>query len=775
MGETITGLPRSAEEKTWELLSLLSDVQPSPGKDSQWLAVCPGHDDSKPSLSIGVGHEGRLLLHCFAGCTTSHVLKSLNLPITALFPDRPKSTRTANRRQSTSSFEDESKIVAKYDYMSESDELVFQVVRFEPKNFRQRRPKPDGRPGWIWSVKDSHKVPYRLPELLKSSPETPIYIVEGEKDADQLAALGLVATTNAGGAGKWLATPAFTEPFHGRNVIVLPDNDESGRKHSEDVARKLHKSAASIKIVRLPALEDKGDVSDWIAAGGTLEQLLNLVAQTSAWTYKIDPEDYENAVRITNFRTVKDGDTKTDEPLSMQEICQKIYDVTSLNENTANLRSGFPAGDDGPWPRRIGGQLFIHHRKKIFWLDRQDALFGWLGSVTHFPPKFSRNPDCHTMGQVFCELKRTAENYLAIEHIPHEPPIPDHYYACEPLEPGDGSALQGLIQRYSPASPLDADLMAAMFASAIWGGRGGTRPAFLITAESGRGAGKSTLAHHVALLAGGGIDLSSNEDVGVIKQRLLSPEGLQKRVAILDNVKSLKFSWSELESLITSPFVSGKQLYVGETSRMNNIVWIITLNGVSLSKDLAQRCVILKIGHPSRQASWAEETVQFIEQNRNKIIADCIALLRSERFPLPTYSRWSSWERDVLERLPDPLGAQQMILDRQQLADIEEEESGLIQEFFETELKKLHYDTRSDRIFIPSILAAEWYALATREKVTTTAASRRLSQAIAEGTMTLLEKNKCNTYGRGFVWNGPLSSGYEKINTDIEARASRGF
>lgn len=761
----------TTEERTWELLSRLEDVRPASGENSQqWIAICPGHDDTKPSLSIGVGRDGeKLVLHCFSGCKTPHILQSLGLPITALFPDRKK----VNGKPKSS---DDAKIVATYDYTDPEGKLLYQVVRFEPKNFKQRRPKADGKPGWTWSVKDSLKVPYQLSRIASAPSDQTIYVVEGEKDADNLfTQFGIIATSNAGGAGHWLATPAFTEPFRNRSIVILPDNDEAGRKHSEDVARKLHKFAAAIKVVSLPGLEDKGDVSDWIKSGGILEELQGLVSETQEWTYSIAPEDYEDAIRITNTRVLKDGDTKTVEALPMQEICQKIYDVTSLNEKTANLRTGFPKGDDGPWPRRVGNRLFIHHQGRIHWLEKQDALFGWLGSVTHFPPQFSRNSDCHTMGQVFCELKRGAEEYLAIEHLPHEPPIQNHYYACEPLEPGNGDALRGLIQRYNPATPIDEDLMAGMFATAVWGGRGGTRPAFLITAESGRGKGKSTLAHHVALLAGGGIDLSANEDIGITKQRLLSPEGLQKRVAILDNIKSLKFSWAELESLITSPTISGKALYIGEVSRMNNILWLITLNGVALSKDLAQRCVVIKLGDPSRQASWAEETVRYIEENRNDIIADCIALLRSERFPLPRYSRWSSWERDVLERLPDPLGAQETILDRQQLADVEEEEAGLIQEFFETELKKLHYDTRSDRIFIPSVLTAEWYALATREKVSTTAASRRLTQAIAEGTITLLERNRCNTYGRGFVWNGPLSSDSRKINTDIEARISRGF
>ena len=103
-----------------------------------------------------------------------------------------------------------------------------QVLRFEPKTFRQRRPVEGG---WENSVKDVRPVPYRLPQLLAAPMDAPIYIVEGEKDADRLAALGLVATCCAGGAGKWRAQHA--QHFQGRAAILIPDNDSAGRDHMQ--------------------------------------------------------------------------------------------------------------------------------------------------------------------------------------------------------------------------------------------------------------------------------------------------------------------------------------------------------------------------------------------------------------------------------------------------------------------------------------------------------------------------------------------------------------
>lgn len=174
------------------------------------------------------------------------------------------------------------KLVKTYDYRSADGELLFQVLRYEPKTFKQRRPDGDG---WVWSVKGIEQVPYRLPELLAKPDET-VYIVEGEKDCDNLAEAGLLATCNAGGAGKWSSTHA--KHLKGRHVVILPDQDAAGRDHAQKVAKSLDGIAASVSILELPGLPGKGDVSDWLSAGGTAEGLMELT-QTKA----VKPESEE--------------------------------------------------------------------------------------------------------------------------------------------------------------------------------------------------------------------------------------------------------------------------------------------------------------------------------------------------------------------------------------------------------------------------------------------------------------------------------------------------
>lgn len=166
------------------------------------------------------------------------------------------------------------RMVASYDYRDEQGTLLFQAVRMEPKSFRQRQ--SDGYGGWTWNVKGVRQVPYRLPEIA-ASPEAEIFVVEGEKDADRLAALGLVATCNAGGAGKW--ADAHSNCLAERHVVILPDNDDAGHNHARKAKASLEAAGAQVRVLCLPELPPKGDVSDWLDAGGSKERLLALVKE----------------------------------------------------------------------------------------------------------------------------------------------------------------------------------------------------------------------------------------------------------------------------------------------------------------------------------------------------------------------------------------------------------------------------------------------------------------------------------------------------------------
>lgn len=230
-----------------------------------WQACCPAHDDRQASLSIAVKDQ-KILLHCHAGCESAAILAAIGLKMKDLFLT-PRPVKNGK-----------SQIVATYDYIDKAGRLLFQAVRFEPKNFRQRRPDPTGRDGWTWNLKGVDLVPYRLPDILKAPT---VFIVEGEKDAESLWSIGLAATCNPMGAGKW--RPEFSKYLEGKEVFILPDLDDPGRKHAQDVAAKLHGHALKIKIVELPATPGVKDVSDWLANGGTKKALLELISQAGPW------------------------------------------------------------------------------------------------------------------------------------------------------------------------------------------------------------------------------------------------------------------------------------------------------------------------------------------------------------------------------------------------------------------------------------------------------------------------------------------------------------
>lgn len=237
---------------------------------SKAQALCPYHDDKQPSLSIDL-ETG--VFHCF-GCDKKGSIFDFYMARNGVDFSAAKQA-LADRAGLTS--EARKTIKTAYDYTDEAGNLLFQTVRYEPKDFRQRR--PDGKGGWIWKLENIRLVPFNLPEVIKAKS---VCIAEGEKDVESLKALGLTASCNPMGAGKW--RPEYNEHFKGKRVAILPDNDEPGRKHAHQVAQALKGLAESVRVVELPSLPIKGDVSDWIErGGGTKETLIELIKQAPEW------------------------------------------------------------------------------------------------------------------------------------------------------------------------------------------------------------------------------------------------------------------------------------------------------------------------------------------------------------------------------------------------------------------------------------------------------------------------------------------------------------
>ena len=244
-------------------------VKPPNSRTGEALAWCPWHNDKdgkKPNLGINVQKRTVKCFRC--GEPERQPLRSLAEKWGIITPKTPQG-----------------EITATYDYRDEAAGLLFQVVRLvDPdgsKRFLQRRPH-SRRPGdWVWKLGNTRRVPYRLPEILEvTAGEHWVFVTEGEKDADLLASLGLVATTNSGGAGKWRSE--YNEYFRGHKVAVLPDNDEPGADHALQVARSLLPFVAEVRIVELDGLPPRGDVTDWLNDGHQMPDLVETVEEASA-------------------------------------------------------------------------------------------------------------------------------------------------------------------------------------------------------------------------------------------------------------------------------------------------------------------------------------------------------------------------------------------------------------------------------------------------------------------------------------------------------------
>ncbi|MBQ2700427.1 MAG: DUF927 domain-containing protein [Clostridia bacterium] len=311
-----------------DLLAMLEGVQPKGG--GQYMARCPGHNDKKASLAVSQGENGGIVMHCLAGCQVQDILDRLNLTMKDLCP--PRETQPARKAPKAAAenkpkaakkliplgeemrlggyytrkdkdiltggdIRIREKITREYVYEDRSGQPVLKVFRTENKSFPVAHRVENA---WYFGDGGMTTLLYRLPQVMKAvkAKET-VYLVEGEKDADTLNALGLCGTTNKGGAGKW--GDAATQPLKGARVVIIPDIDEPGRKHGRLIAKALQYEADEVRIVdlRLSGVElpEKGDVSDLVSILGeeaARAKLQKMAANCPILFKRVDDSAYED-------------------------------------------------------------------------------------------------------------------------------------------------------------------------------------------------------------------------------------------------------------------------------------------------------------------------------------------------------------------------------------------------------------------------------------------------------------------------------------------------
>ncbi len=270
--------------------------------DNQYIGLCPAHDDDSPSFSIKMNDE-KILMNCFAGCSFDQICSSLGIQKSETFnqSESPEKITHNEREIQTDTFIDLNKKVSfyspkhkqkvfektRYPYRKSDGDIIYFVIRSEPKDFRCMNPMGELK------IEGIERVPYRLPQMIRGIKDSKkILILEGEKDADRAAEMGFIATTFQGGAGKW--KEEYLEHFVGAHVVLIPDNDKPGYEGMNSIAQKLIGTAIEVAILELPGLGERKekhgkDFSNWADIdGNTSNALMDLIKKTDSWVTPLD-------------------------------------------------------------------------------------------------------------------------------------------------------------------------------------------------------------------------------------------------------------------------------------------------------------------------------------------------------------------------------------------------------------------------------------------------------------------------------------------------------
>ena len=625
----------------------------------------PGHpgDRSGSNCTVWIDGSGSVGAVCHShNCAYEDILRGLGVHWESARRERPKPDAAQSR------------IVATYDYRDRSGELLFQVVRYDPKDFRQRR--PDGAGGWTWSTKGVERVLYRLPELLDADPRETVFICEGEKDADNLAALGLVATTAPAGAGKWRQVPDLSA-LAGRRVVALPDNDsaQQGLRHCEDVAASLVPIAVSVKVLSLPGLAPTGeDASDWIERGGTAESLVELATVCPDWTAGAVPEPPLHRPPRLEAAAVSDHGEEASAstsltgagpalPLPQIDITRRhMRDITS--DAVAALLA---ANGDSPTLFSRGGRLarlVTGEDELSAEILGRDAARGVLDRAADFVKIDKRgglapaSPPSAVVGDVLSLPGLPLPPLKAIHRSPVYLPngrllSEDGYDADSGIyvsTPGLGetTAAMPLAEAVVLLKDALADFPFADAASAAHAMAmilqpfvrpliDGPTPLYLIDAPT-RGTGKTLLASLACVLSDGSaaramaMPRTDEEMEKRITAMLIAGEG----AVLIDNVDR-KLSGGPLAAALTTTSWRGRVLGKSEMIDISNsATWLATGNNVDVSDELARRIALIRLDsgveRPEERAEFRHpDLLGWARSRRDRIVSAALSIVRHWR------------------------------------------------------------------------------------------------------------------------------------------------
>ena len=593
-----------------------------PDPKGNYTGRCPFHDDRSPSLSV---HPVKGWI-CFAGCGNG-------------------SLQTLAKRLGMPDGEDMREPEAIYQYRAEDGALLFEVVRFPGKNFRYRRPASDG---WTWNRKGVKSVLYRLPELLAAPKDETVCLPEGERDVDILFAHRQIATCNPGGAGKF--TRPLAGPLEGRNVVIIPDKDEAGRRHARSEAALLHGLAASIKIVELPG-DDVNDVSDWFNAGGTAEELKSMCTRTPEW----QPDEPERAknnaacagpIIVINDRYLReitdeawDTVAEANDPPYIFQRGRMIVDVVLDDEGQPILRTV-----DRPAFKNILDRLadWVKLNDKGVMPGRPpaDVLADMMASK-ELPLPFmfgiTTAPILSGEGQV-----ETGAGYQAqTRHYLHLPPglnISDVADNPGPtaLKKARALLLDELLCDFPFAGDADlANAIAVLLLPFVRLLIDGPTPLHLIESPTpGTGKGLLVDALSIPAVGEGPAIMTEGRDEDEYRKRITAKLLQAPRFVLIDNIRS-RLDSAALSAALTASRWEDRVLGHSRTATLPvTCVWLATANNPGVSLEIARRTVSIRLDS-GQERPWLRSDFRhpdlrrWAKEHRGELVWAALTLARA--------------------------------------------------------------------------------------------------------------------------------------------------
>jgi len=649
--------------------------------------------------------------------------------------------------------------VAEYVFTDADGKPLHRTIRFDPKSFSQERFTPEG---WRSGLKGVKTVLYHLPEVLKAAREgRQIFLVEGEKDADNMIRIGFCATTQPMGAGKW--HQSYTDALKSANVCIIADKDEPGRQHAQMVAAKLNGAAQIVKVIELPGEQVK-DASDWIEAGGTAEELEVIVKDAETWQNKAQAEEADDYSKpfanFTNDSTVDASGT-----LKIVKTPRLLHELR--NEILIRFR-GFPC--------RVGSDLFDYDAKNggIRLLKTSVELFAWIQQKSQKLVNWASMVGAVSKDELFSDLLNNARRYELISGVPTWPMRDDVFYSCGdlPAPTPDHRHLETFLAFFNLADEHSRVMMRAFVASPLYYEPKVDRPLWVIDSDTGQGSGKSKLVEFVAYLYGTDADDKEPFEVSVksitneqtadrVWKRLLSSTGRRKRIVMIDNVTGF-LSAPSLAALVTQGSISGLAPYGrGEETRQNDLTYVITSNSGRFDRDLISRSIFIKVQKPEKpDPLWPKKVVKYIDQFRMNIISEIIDYLKNRKLEnIETRTRFRAWEAIVMVPM---IGDEQKRIaaikaneEMQADADYDAENAETLRKLMIEKIKG-KFGNADESVFIPSSVYVDWFREALPDEQKAANTIRQIVTNWAKAGMIPELNATANRYKgsiRGMGWN----------------------